>query len=227
MGEIYLVRHGQASFGADNYDTLSPVGHEQARFLGDYFRMRDLEFDRVVIGAMTRHRETLQGTGVLKNKEASLEPEILPGLNEYNFHALIDCHVEQFPSEPPVDLKDPRAFYRLLRLALGAWADGSLQHGDACESWAIFEARIRESLRALTAKADAKRVLVISSGGAISMLIREVLGLSVEQMIAMNLQTLNTSITRLMFKGDKVRLQSWNGLPHLERPEAQHLLSYT
>jgi broad specificity phosphatase PhoE len=227
MGEIYLVRHGQASFGAANYDALSSVGHEQARHLGDYFRQRGLEFDRVAIGTMTRHRETLDGTGVLGNGASTLAPEILPGLNEYDFHALIHCHVAQFPTDPPVDLKDPRAFYRQLRLALGAWADGSLQPGETCESWAVFEARIRQSLRALTAKADAKRILVVSSGGAISMLIREVLGLRVEQMIEMNLQTLNTSITRLMFKGDRVRLQSWNGLPHLERPEAQHLLSYT
>jgi broad specificity phosphatase PhoE len=31
MGQIYLVRHGQASFGSANYDQLSELGHEQAR----------------------------------------------------------------------------------------------------------------------------------------------------------------------------------------------------
>ena len=61
MSEIYFVRHGQASLGARNYDQLSPLGWEQARWLGEYFRDRGLEFDRVVIGDMRRHRETLEG----------------------------------------------------------------------------------------------------------------------------------------------------------------------
>ncbi|MET0377878.1 MAG: histidine phosphatase family protein [Spongiibacteraceae bacterium] len=222
MGEIYLVRHGQASFGTDNYDRLSTVGADQAQHLGDYFRMRGLEFDRVVIGAMVRHRQTLECTGYTE-----VAPEIVDGLNEYDFHALVNCHVAQFPVQPPVNLKDAREFYRQLRITLGAWADGSLRTNDDCETWLAFETRVQKSLQALIAKADAKRVLVVSSGGAISALIREVLGLTVEQMIALNLQMANTGITRLMFKGDKVRLQSWNAVPHLETPNTQHLLSHT
>ena len=34
MATIYLVRHGQASFGKENYDQLSPRGWEQGRILG-------------------------------------------------------------------------------------------------------------------------------------------------------------------------------------------------
>lgn len=222
MGEIYLVRHGQASFGTDDYDRLSAVGVEQARRLGNWFRMRGLTFDRVVIGSLLRHRQTLEATGY-----AGLEPEILPGLNEYHFHALVECHLEQCPVEPPLDLKDARVFYRQLRLTLGAWADGTLRHPRLPESWSDFESRIRASLRAMAGQPDAQRVLAISSGGAISALVREVLGLTVDQMITMNLQMANTGITRLMFKGDKVRLQSWNAQPHLERPDAEHLISYT
>jgi broad specificity phosphatase PhoE len=223
MGEIYLVRHGQASFGADNYDHLSAVGFEQARQLGAYFRMRDLAFDRVVIGAMVRHRQTLDASGVV----AAGEPEIVAGLNEYDFHTLVNCHLAQFPPAAAVDLKDTRTFYRQLRIALAAWADSSLLTGDDCETWRAFESRVKGSLQALIARADAQRVLVVSSGGAISALVREVLGLTVDQMITMNLQAANTGITRLMFKGDKVRLQSWNAVPHLETPQAQHLLSFT
>jgi broad specificity phosphatase PhoE len=227
MGEIYLVRHGQASFGADNYDHLSNVGFEQARHLGEYFRGRGLEFDRVVIGAMLRHRQTLDASAVLAGHENTIEPEIIAGLNEYDFHTLVNCHVAQFPVEPPVNLKDARAFYRQLRITLGAWADGSLATGDGCESWVAFERRVQNSLAALIEKADAQRVLVVSSGGAISALVREVLSLTVDQMITMNLQMANTGITRMMFKGDRVRLQSWNAVPHLETPHTQHLLSHT
>lgn len=225
MGEIYLVRHGQASFGTDNYDQLSAAGIEQAQWLGRHFRNLGLSFDRVVIGALVRHRQTLESSGYA-DVESGAAPEVESGLNEYDFHSLVDGYLRQFPPPAPIDLKDPRAFYRQLRITLGAWADGSLTTG-LPESWADFEGRVRNSLRTLIAKPDAKRVLVVSSGGAISALVREVLGLTVDQMISMNLQMANTGITRLMFKGDKVRLQSWNALPHLERPETKHLLSFT
>ncbi|HAD08992.1 MAG TPA: histidine phosphatase, partial [Porticoccaceae bacterium] len=59
MSEIYFVRHGQASLGAKNYDKLSDLGWQQARWLGEHFRDQDLNFDRIVVGDMRRHRETL------------------------------------------------------------------------------------------------------------------------------------------------------------------------
>ena len=37
MAELYLVRHGQASFGAADYDRLSERGEQQSVWLGEYF----------------------------------------------------------------------------------------------------------------------------------------------------------------------------------------------
>ena len=37
MTTIYFIRHGQASFGAESYDQLSPNGELQAKILGQYF----------------------------------------------------------------------------------------------------------------------------------------------------------------------------------------------
>ena len=34
MGAIYLVRHGQAAFGTDDYDRLTEIGYTQAHLLG-------------------------------------------------------------------------------------------------------------------------------------------------------------------------------------------------
>ncbi|MGK0529545.1 MAG: broad specificity phosphatase PhoE, partial [Alteromonadales bacterium] len=50
MTDIYLVRHGQASFGKANYDKLSELGGQQAIWLGDYFKHRNVEFDAVFSG---------------------------------------------------------------------------------------------------------------------------------------------------------------------------------
>ncbi len=61
MGTLYLVRHGQASFGADDYDRLSERGHAQALRLGQYWRERGLRFDAVLAGTLLRHTQTLDG----------------------------------------------------------------------------------------------------------------------------------------------------------------------
>jgi len=58
MAEITLLRHAQASFGADNYDQLSELGHRQAQWLGQHLRNPGKGFDRLVMGSMVRHRET-------------------------------------------------------------------------------------------------------------------------------------------------------------------------
>jgi len=61
MGSVYLVRHGQASFGADNYDKLSELGHRQCVKLGEYFRHKGLRFDAALVGTLQRQRESLAG----------------------------------------------------------------------------------------------------------------------------------------------------------------------
>lgn len=86
LAELYFVRHGQASSGTDNYDRLSPVGEQQGLWLGEYFAERKITFDRVVIGAMQRHRQTADA--ILRGLGATLSCEQDLGLNEYDFHAL-------------------------------------------------------------------------------------------------------------------------------------------
>ncbi|MFT6945427.1 MAG: broad specificity phosphatase PhoE, partial [Yoonia sp.] len=92
MGEIILVRHGQANSGAtdeESYDKLSDLGHQQARWLGDYLRDREAPFDKVISGSLRRHRETATGIGYD-------DPQIDPRLNEMDYfnlgQALQDVH---------------------------------------------------------------------------------------------------------------------------------------
>src|ERR1700760_4925423 len=89
MAELYLVRHGQASFGSSDYDVLSEVGERQGVWLGEYFAQRDLKFDRVMTGGMRRHRQTLDAIGRGMGCSFS-DTEQHAGLNEYDFQALFD-----------------------------------------------------------------------------------------------------------------------------------------
>ena len=61
MGQLYLVRHGQASLGADDYDQLSALGAKQSQRLGEHWRAQGLQFDAVITGTLKRHAQTLHG----------------------------------------------------------------------------------------------------------------------------------------------------------------------
>ena len=90
MGHVFLVRHGQASFGADDYDQLSALGQQQSIRLGEYWRERGMALEAVLIGSLKRHRQTWEGIqlGLQDNR---LQPLMWPGLNEYDSEAVIHC----------------------------------------------------------------------------------------------------------------------------------------
>src|SRR5581483_4845673 len=87
MAELYLVRHGQASFGAANYDQLSERGVQQSVWLGEYFAQRRITFDRVICGTLRRHEQTVDGIR-LGMGHPNLSYEQHAGLNEYDFQGL-------------------------------------------------------------------------------------------------------------------------------------------
>ncbi|MBB3048513.1 broad specificity phosphatase PhoE [Litorivivens lipolytica] len=220
MAEILMVRHGQASFGTDNYDRLSELGWEQARILGEHFAATEPAFDAVFTGTLRRHRETLAGIQqVLPELPA---PNELPGLNEFDFHALVSAYRSQHLNSD-VEVSDARAFYGCLREALLAWSRDELS--DLNENWGGFETRVRGTLEEISALRG--RVLVVSSGGPISAVVREVLSLGVEQMVNLNLQAINTGITRYYGNREHWRLNMFNAVPHLEPAPHRHLITYT
>lgn len=220
MTEILLVRHGQAAFGTDDYDRLTDIGWEQSRLLGAYLGERDPHFDAVFSGTLRRHRESLAGVQEALPPLAAVRE--LPGLNEFDFHALVSAYRQRHPDDS-VDVDNAREFYRCLRDALLSWHRGELE--GIGEDWPQFEARVRATLAEIAHING--RVLVISSGGPISALVREVLELSVEHMVSLNLQAINTGVTRFVGKPGQPRLNMFNAVPHLEPMQSRHLLTYT
>ena len=132
MGNLYLVRHGQASFGADDYDQLSPRGMEQGRRLGQYWRDKAqatgthqaAPFDAVLIGTLKRHRQTWEA--MAEGAGWNHTPLVWPGLDEYDSHALI-ATVHPEPLAKPDTPEMYRHHFRLLRDALQLWMAGKTQ----------------------------------------------------------------------------------------------------
>ena len=220
MAELVLVRHGQASFGAEDYDKLSELGWQQSRWLGEYFAERGIAFDRVVRGSLRRHAETL--AGIAEGIGRPLEGAEDARLNEYDAHALLNAHLK---GEAKPQGGDRREHFRILREAMYAWTDGTLG-GAPHEPFADFRERVLAGLAAARA-GRAKRVLVVSSGGPISTVLADVLGMPLRGVVDLNLQTRNTGITELQAGASRIHCVSFNNVPHLDRPDRAGALTYS
>jgi broad specificity phosphatase PhoE len=221
MAELFLVRHAQAAFGTEDYDRLTELGHRQARWLGEYFAERAIEFDRVVSGTLRRHQETLAGIAEALPLPAA---ETAQGLNEYRADVLLAAHLAARGLPPLEHAEDRRGHFRVLREALYAWVDGTLR-ADAHPSFPEFEGGVRQALEA--ARHGAERVLVVSSGGPISTAVGAVLGVAPRIVVDLNLQTRNTGLSELRAGAQRAHCVSFNAVPHLERPGRREAITYS
>jgi broad specificity phosphatase PhoE len=229
MAELVLVRHAQASFGADDYDKLSELGWRQSRWLGEYFAERGAAFDCVVLGSLRRHAQTLAGIAEGMGRTFGREEDAR--LNEYDSHGLLRAYgVAPGGKRELPPGSDRRAHFRILREALYAWTDGSLLSGNPdgapLEPFAEFRGRVLAALASLRAR-PAKRVLVVSSGGPIATILTEVLGMPLRGVVDLNLQTRNTGITELQAGANRIQFVSFNNVPHLDRPDRPGTLTYS
>jgi broad specificity phosphatase PhoE len=227
MAELYLVRHGQASFGADNYDELSRSGRTQSGWLGEYFAQAGLRFDRVVIGTMQRHRQTADAILAAMNA-APVEIAQDADWNEYDFQALFAALGDEgTPLGLPAGLSSTSSkkdFYKGLRHVLQLWADDRLP-GRVPETWQQFQTRVQRA-RADLQRTGGKRVLVVSSGGPIAVTAQQILQAPAASAIALNMQVRNSSVCQYVFNDSAMSLVSFNSVPHLERADRHEFVTY-
>ncbi|GKS97036.1 histidine phosphatase family protein [Acidovorax sp. SUPP2825] len=215
MGTLYLVRHGQASFGADDYDQLSPRGREQAVRLGEYWRARNVRFDAVITGTLRRHVQTLEG--IAEGLQITPQPLALPALNEYDSAALIAAiHPHPLPRPDTPELY--RHHFRLLCDALAQWMGGTISPA-GMPSWVAFSSGIRAALEHVRRHHVGHHVLLVSSGGPISTAVGEVLSTPPEVTIALNMRIRNSAVTEFSIAPKRLMMQTFNTLPHLDAEE--------
>jgi broad specificity phosphatase PhoE len=223
MGTLYLVRHGQASFGADDYDKLSELGQRQSVRLGEYFARKGIHFDAVMAGTLRRHLETLAGI----REGMQLQGEHLPweGLNEYDSEAIIaTVHPEKL--QKPTSPEMYRAHFRLLREGLAQWMAG-LVSPQGMPSYEQFVDGVASALDHVRARHHGGNVLIVSSGGPIATAVGQVLGTSSDTVIDLNLRIRNTSVTEFAFTPKRHMLVSYNAIPHLEHPDDASWVTYS
>ncbi|MFP4274612.1 MAG: histidine phosphatase family protein [Paracoccaceae bacterium] len=212
MGEIILIRHGQANSAANDehgYDKLSPLGHQQAQWLGDYLRDVDAQFDSILVGSLRRHRETQAGLG-----ELGIAPVEDDRLNEMDYFNLSQAFRDARSVPGPTADEE---FAGHITAVMEAWHAAEIMGN---ETFSEFELRVTDVLH--EAARPGRRVLCVTSGGVIGMMLRAMLGLDTRQFARILLPIFNSSMHRIQVTDHGTVLAGFNAVPHLDRPDRAH-----
>ncbi|WP_419736174.1 histidine phosphatase family protein [Pseudomonas sp. COR18] len=235
MGSIYLIRHGQASFGADDYDVLSPTGVRQAQVLGQHLAELGLSFDRCLAGDLRRQQHTAElALEQFARVGMPVPPlEIDAAFNEFDADAVIRALLPaMLPDEPEAlhilrnAAQNRGEFQRIFALIIARWLDGS--HDPAgLESWLGFVERVNGGLQRILERADnTQKIAVFTSGGTITALLHLITQVPARQAFELNWQIVNTSLNQLKFRGREVALASFNSQTHLQLLKAPELITF-
>jgi broad specificity phosphatase PhoE len=236
MSRVYLVRHGQAGT-RKAYDSLSDVGRRQARLLGEYFVSEKIRFRAAYSGALVRQQETALEVSAVYREAGISFPEIAeePGWNEFDL-----AHVYQ-ELAPRLCAEDPefaRQYQELVTQARAAaeqpeanvnrrWLPCDVQVVEAWmrgrhtydgESWPAFRERVIGCRLQLEPAELDENTVVFTSATPIG--IWSALAMDIHDERAMRLAGVlhNASCTVLRLHDDKLRLHSFNAIPHLCDP---------
>jgi broad specificity phosphatase PhoE len=209
VGQVLLVRHGQASWDGDDYDVLSEAGHRQGQRLGAALAARGVRPDLVVSGGMRRHRETvenlLDGAGL-----DGVDVELDPGWDEYDHVSMLAQVPTSFAGEKPT----PAEFQVWMEQATDRWIRGEYAE-DYHEPFADFTGRVDAALRRAVGGSHGTTV-VVTSGGPISWVTASLLGGGAALWSRLNVVCVNSGVTKLVTGRRGTTLVSFNEHTHVE-----------
>jgi len=232
VSTLYLVRHGQASFHAEDYDQLSDLGVRQSRVLGEDCALRGLKMDAVYTGPRRRQRDTYRHIREAAQEAGhSLpEPQLIEDFDEIDIQAVTDeAMARVLPSCPDLreqirkqELTDAgreamRHYGGVVRALLKRWAAQDL---DFIETFDAFYARVSAALsQVMRDQGRGKNVAVVTSGGPVCMAVRLALAFDPSTTVDLMWIVHNASITRFKFTEDRFTLTGFNGIGHLREAE--------
>lgn len=217
MGQILLVRHGQASWGADDYDVLSEKGHEQGRLLGLALAARQITPDVVVMGAMRRHRETWEAMAPAFG--SAPEAAVDAGWDEFDHVSMLSKVPASFEGRKPTAAE----FQAWFEEATDRWTAGGHDH-DYEESFSGFIERVGEALGRTSELVGSGTGIVVSSGGPVSWATALLSDGGIPAWRKLNPVCANSGVTKVVTGRRGLTLVTFNEHTHLDAtPE---LLTY-
>ncbi len=232
MSKIYLIRHAQASFLADDYDNLSNKGFLQSDALGRYFVEKNIHFNKIFIGKLKRQQQTFERFAqAFTAKGIELpDPIYLEELNEHQALDALNFYYEDFMTQNNTvkklaieihenpKLKQKNSFI-IFELFLKAYASGKYAaNHKTIQSWSNFRLQTKKGVaNILEQTRKGETIGVFTSGGTKSSIIGDSLGVTEEKISELNLTIRNTSFSQLLFSKNRLNVLSLNEIPHLPK----------
>ena len=232
MGQLFIVRHGQASLLTSDYDRLSEHGRVQARRLGEHWARRGMAVDAVFSGPAKRQRDTAALVAEAMHEASAPWPsvEILPELDEHDAFTMVAKAVPRLQDDPLVAPlarvvavaqgreERSRAFQQLFEAVMVRWLGGELEL-DEVERWPEFRERVERGLRTMIeARASGRRLVAFTSVGPTAVMLRSALQTSDRRSFETAWRQRNASISTFAFGKGRFTLDAYNTLPHLPDP---------
>jgi broad specificity phosphatase PhoE len=224
MRKIYLIRHGQASWGQSNYDQLSGVGAEQCRLLGEFFWRTGVRFEASSMGGMARHAQSMSALRAGAGSDALFSPASPDvRLNEYDGFALVNAVDPEVLCMTTIGGNEGvvrRRYFRALHQALLLWTTGRLEmsghlsYVDFINGAVTSLSELQNRLRGSHSRQGTG--LLMSSGGVISALLANLLQLPSEKAVELNMQIRNSAISEIVETPRGWVLGCFNTVPHLQ-----------
>jgi broad specificity phosphatase PhoE len=234
MASIYIIRHGQASFGSDDYDKLSPLGCRQAEVAGWYLRDQGIEFDAVYSGDLKRQQKTAQLASA--SQSAQVPHHIDTRFNEIDNDAqlkhLLPIVMQRNPAiKALVDsgLTDSKHYQKVIDAVFNYWVSPECDVAEL-QSWQDYSGGVRAALQdVIETQGSGKTLGIFTSGGTIATLVSQVLGLGGEHAYRFYEPVFNCSVTQLFYSRGRVSLSYFNDASFLRvlgTQMGEQLISY-
>lgn len=233
MSRLYLVRHGQASFGHRDYDQLSPLGVEQSQILGRWLAGTGLEPQQILHGSMVRQQQTAMHCleHWMPGKRAAIAPVEHNAFNEFDHKEVLlrtypqfsePGYLEQFLAKQP---DSRRIFQEQFAESMQRWMMAASPQGYT-ETWPEFRTRCVNGLLQVAETAVEQDVWIFTSGGPIAAILQHVMGISNEKVLEINWAIRNASISLFTCRSGTIRLKQFNSVAHLIHAHRPELLTY-
>lgn len=226
MANLLVVRHGQASFGADNYDQLSSLGQRQADLTGEFLRQMGTRFSAAYSGDLSRQRET--GQRVLDQLEQPQELIIDPRFNEVQTDEQIEVMMPlllerdaRFADLVAAMDTDTKSFQKIIETVFNYWVSPECDVS-GIQSWKDYHGGVVSAFEdAMASAASGTDTIIFTSGGTIATIVGHVLKLTSDRVYEFYEPVFNCSITRIIFNSRKCSLSTFNDVGHLHQMSAQ------
>ena len=214
---LFFVRHGQASFGKDEYDNLSDIGIQQSIALGKAIKKEGLVFDRAIVGPHRRHMQTFEG--FLEGFNTKIPSSIEQGFAENHLMEVTQHFAPKLLESDPelIDIynkyDDEKKFFKIFQYVAFKWANSELDlSGTDLEPYKDFRLRVRQALDRIEGSLDneSSNILIVTSGGTISAVYGEATGCSHEEIQKQNFGIQNASVSEFLYATERFTLKTFN-----------------